>query len=57
MSWRNKNATVETILRRAISLPNVEYLLNGSRYIAQRESTGDVVRLPVGATTNEALAG
>ena len=57
MSRMNKSATVETILRRAISLPNVEYLLNGSRYIAQRESSGDVARLPVGATMDEASDG
>ena len=56
MNRRSKNATVETILRRAISLPNVEYLLNGMRYIAQMVSRGEVERLPVGTTTNEALA-
>ena len=49
MSRRNKSATAETILRRAIAPPNVGYLLNGSRYIAQREA--------IGTTTNEALAG
>ena len=57
MSRRNKSATAETILRRAIALPNAEYLLNGSRYIAQREARGDDVRLPIGTTTDEALAG
>ena len=56
MNRRDKNATVETILRRAISLPKIEYLLNGMRYIAQMVSLGEVDRPPVGATTNEALA-
>ena len=55
MRRRNKNADVETILRRSISIPNIEYLLSGSRYIMQMGARREGVCLPIGNTTDEAL--
>ena len=52
---RNKNADVETILRRSLAIPNIEYLLNGSRYLVQIGARREGVCLPIGTTTNEAL--
>ena len=57
MRRMDKSATAETILRRAIATPNVDYILNGSRYIGQREARSDDARLPIGKTTNEATPG
>ena len=56
MKRRHKDASVETILWRAVSPDNAEYLLNGSRYL-RRRTVGGGSRLPIGATTNEAVVG
>ena len=57
MRRSNKKSTVGKILMRSIVMQNIEYLLNGSRYIAQmsRGERGNRLPLPVGATSNEAL--
>ena len=54
MARRHKDATVETILRRAITPENIEYLLNGSIFLASK-LPGERGIYPIGTTTNEAL--
>ena len=46
---------VGTILRRPIRAGNIEYLLNGSRFLGSKEAA-DREKYPIGATTNEAMA-
>ena len=52
-----KKSNVGEILRRSVATRNVEYLLNGRRYIAQlrREGLANRPPLPIGTTINEAL--
>ena len=54
MARRHKDATVETILRRATTPENIEYLLNGSIFLASK-LPGERGIYPIGTTTNEAL--
>ena len=55
MRRKNKGVEVRTMLARAVIPSNVEYLLNGSRYIMAR-GIKQGQSLPVGTATNEALA-
>ena len=56
MRRRNKTSTAEAILRRSIATKNIEYIRNGSRYVAQMTKEGPGNRLPAGATIHEALS-
>ena len=56
MKRTHMEASAETIMRRAVSPDNVEYLLNGTRYI-RRRTVGSGGRLAIGTTTNEAASG
>ena len=54
MGRERENVSVRAMLLRAVAPSTIEYLLNGARYIL-RNNNGRSHRLPVGATTNEAL--
>ena len=54
MARRHKDATVETILRRATTPGNIEYLLNGSIFLASKLPGGRGI-YSIGTTANEAL--
>ena len=55
MRRKHKGIDVRTMMARALIPANAEYLLSGSRYIMARGGKPPT-SLPVGTTTNEALA-
>ena len=55
MGRRNKKSSAGQILQRALDPQNIEYLLNGSRFLRNQSGMAGV-DYPIGASGNEAMA-